>query len=594
MLYQTNPITQRDIQAAAADLMQNNPELFAQIENLRRQNRAQIQRGVAAFLTGKPQPAGIPLQSVFTDNDDLAKRRSDLEKQRNDLIKKKLEGKGGSLDLLKQIIDSEGSLAQSGVSAEATGAAAAIQARADLTRALMGDHQDTAQKFLELTAEKAPDVQNFLQGNEQAAKSRQAFHQAAQAAAANPAGLAAAYQNNFETLPPELRRMQAAALKMENPKLFEAVSEATGDKLAGDLTDYVVANQVELARNGALTQHGLSVLQEIDLPPSYYTVEKVKGPDGEEFEVKRLNEKFLQTGGYSAFNARKGQGMREMLDELKWRADVQNLMQTVDNAVDPVLAGINRELKDLKTTTAGVDAPTVTRATLRSDADVRQRAAEYAQQRLAARADQVGASDASDKAKARRLGRISSQQELLASDAPILGTRQKLATQKAQRMLRRGTRVELKEDGQYQQKSAPMSLAQQSAMLGSRSKPGGLTQEMETGLTAAGAESKDYEKGSKPLTAAGDAAKTGLAGLGQSLVKARGGKEEDGEEEAKAAKPKEGEADEDLTKAASKVSQFFGPNASRNRMGVGLRQKFRSRRSLFDDLEGDDVEEEIA
>jgi hypothetical protein len=336
----------------------------------------------------------------------------------------------------------------------------------------------------------------------------------------------------------------------------------------------------------------LAFLQEQGLPDSYYETVKVTTPEGKTIEVKRPNEKALQPGGYSAFNSRKGRGMREMANEFQWGNYVQNILSGADDEVDPALAQINQELKNLKTVTAGVDAPTVSRATLRTDADVRARAKEYAQARLAAREKLVTESDAGGAAKERRLGRIQSQRELLEANAPVLGTRQKQATQKAQRMWRRGTRFELGDTGKYQQKSAPMSVAQQAAAMGSRSKPGALVAEMESGTTASGAESPDYEKGGKPITAAGDSAKTGLAGLGRAMVDSSTEDKEEDKESKDATQTQKLSGEDDADSAANTAAKFFSPDAFRQRLGQGLQQKLRSRRGIFDGLDGDDVDED--
>jgi hypothetical protein len=523
-----NPITQRDLRVAAADVLQASPNTAAALENLRNQNIAQAIRISSSFLAGQKQAAPMSIQAIYAENDELARRRKELEDRIDGIIKSKLDSYKNIPSLLDAIIKAEQGVYGDAVGAEAQVASAATNAETQRMIAVFSEKGDVADKVFNVVADLKAEERNLMLESPQVQAAQSNLRDAGSAMAAHPTGIQQAWKD-VESLAPPQQQALAVHLKTTDPELYDAVNKETGGRAEKAAADYYAAN----AQQVAATEKGLKAFDqlatELDLPPAMYDVVTRTNPDGtvmrdkdgQPIVVRTLKPEALRASRYLAISADKGKAARKFLDEFGWGDYVKDQYKRIHEDTDPDLKDAREQLAQLRVLSTGVDAPTTARAALRTNADIRARAQQVAEARLGLKQKALKESELPGAAKARKLSRVGRQLDALevGQDQPIPGARAKLALQRAYRQSRRGSRLSFDDKGGFRKTTAPMSVAQQSAALGSRARVGDLAQEMQSGKTLTGGASEDFATGGKPISSAGAAAGSKLQGLGEAFLK---------------------------------------------------------------------------
>lgn len=599
-----SPVTQKDLRVAAADVLQASPNTAAALENLRNQNIAQVVRVASSFLTGQTQPAPMAIKSIYADNDELAKRRKELEDNIADLVKAKLSAYEKIPSLVDAVIKAEQGAYGSAVGSEAQVATAATQAEADRLEALLRERGNLAKNVFDVVRDLGAGAREKGLQEPQVNQTYVKLRQAANASEANPSGVRAAWEA-AKALSPVQQQVIAFDLKARDPALFEKVDNDTGGLLSDAAGEYYAAN----ARQVAATEQGLKALNqlgtELDLPPdSYHTVQQTDAAGngmvddkGNPIMVRTLKPEVVKATRYLAISEGKGKAARKFLDGFGWSQYVEDQYKRIREEADPDLDAAREQLANLRVLTTGVDAPTTARAALRTNPDVRVRAQQVAETRLGLKQAALEEAKMPDAARQRKLERVQEQLGSLQADKdrPVSGARSKLALQKAYRQSRRGNRLSITEEGDFRKTTAPMSVAQQSAVLGSRARMGDLAQEMRTGKTLTGETSTDFATGGQPTSSAGAASKTKLQDLGKSFFE----QAETLDKEAKSEATKSGKIAErsvgSTDRAQAMASRFFD---SPNNLSSQFRQAFRGKASSIRrpdpmwDIDSEDVDTE--
>jgi hypothetical protein len=242
------------------------------------------------------------------------------------------------------------------------------------------------------------------------------------------------------------------------------------------------------------------------------------------------------------------------------------------------LDAAREQLANLRVLSTGVDAPTTARAALRTNPDIRARAQQVAETRLGLKKEALEKAKMPDAARQRKLERVQEQLGSLQADKdrPVPGARSKLALQKAYRQSRRGNRLSITEEGDFRKTTAPMSVAQQSAVLGSRARMGDLAQEMRSGKTLTGEPSADFASGGQPTSSAGAASKTKLQDLGKSFFEQAETLDKEAKEEAVKSEEIAKKSAKSTDRAQAMASKFFD---SPNNFSSQFKQAFRGKAS---------------